>query len=191
MGRLQRSFFAQPTLTVARELLGSQLVKLDESGDRLAGTIVEVEAYIGSTDQACHARYGCTQRNQVMYGKPGTSYVYLIYGIHWMLNIVTESDWFPAAVLLRSVIPTDGLGSMRRRRPRNDAELANGPAKLTQAFGIGSSWNGYDMCLPEACLFLEEAPGIRYAHDTGTRIGIGQAPEPWRSLPWNYRLRQE
>lgn len=190
MGRLQRSFFGRPTLTVARELLGKSIVKLESSGDLLSATIVEVEAYIGETDLACHARHGRTQRNQVMFGPPGIAYVYFIYGMYWMFNIVTEHDGFPAAVLLRSVLPTEGIEKIRQRRGRPDPELSNGPAKITQAFGIGPAYNGYDLCAPSADFFLEDT-GERLqmnGYETLIRVGIGSTPEPWGEMTWNYRL---
>ena len=97
---LNRDFYARPTLQVARELLGMRLVRL-EGGARLAGLIVETEAYIGQEDLGCHARAGLTERNRVMFGPPGHAYVYFTYGMHWLLNCVTEAQGFPAAVLLR------------------------------------------------------------------------------------------
>ena len=105
--RLDYSFYSQPTLIVAATLLGKQLVKTEEDGSILSGLITEVESYIGTEDLACHARNGRTKRNQVMFGPAGRSYVYLTYGIHWMLNIVTEKNGFPAAVLIRGVNPVE------------------------------------------------------------------------------------
>lgn len=188
MARLQRPFFARPTLTVAREILGKRLVKFESSGQRLSGNVVEVEAYIGATDMACHARHGRTQRNQMMYGRPGTAYVYFTYGMHWMLNFVTEHDGFPSAVLLRSVVPTEGMEIMRERRGCPDRQLTNGPAKATQAFGINGSQNGYDLCSPGALLFLEDRDELPQHFAATTRVGLGETPEPWLSMPWNYRL---
>src|SRR6266852_3708761 len=108
MLRLARRFFARPTLQVARELLGQRLVRMS-NGVRLAGRITETEAYIGQTDLACHARFGLTPRSQVMFGPPGRAYVYFTYGMHWMLNIVTEAEGSPAAVLIRGIRADDGL----------------------------------------------------------------------------------
>ena len=105
---LPRDFFARPTLTVARAILGQRLVRL-EAGQRLAGIITEAEAYIGETDLGCHAHAGRTPRTAVMYGPPGHAYVYFTYGMHWMLNFVTEIEGFPAAVLIRAIQPVEGL----------------------------------------------------------------------------------
>jgi|TARA_B100000315_G_C14459149_1_gene532920 DNA-3-methyladenine glycosylase len=186
---LPRSFFSRPTLTVARESLGKQLVKIESNGTILAGVLVEVEAYIGETDLACHARGGITSRNAAMYGPPGTAYVYFTYGMHWMLNFVTEYEGFPAAVLLRALQPTEGVSIMQTRRKRPPVELTNGPAKATKALGINLSWNKYDMCAPDARLFLADGQGlIETTPDTRPRVGLGNTPEPWRSLPWNYRM---
>ena len=133
--RLDRSFFDRGTLLVCRELLGKSLVRLDDRGRRVSGLVIEAEAYIGMEDLGCHAHAGRTARNASMWGPPGHAYVYFTYGMHWMLNFVTEREGFPAAVLIRGVAPVEGLRAMRRRRKgRPLADLANGPAKLCQAF---------------------------------------------------------
>ena len=187
MAHLKHNFFACPTLTVSRELIGQRLVRIDKDGAKLAGIVVEAEAYIGTTDMACHARAGRTRRTEVMFGPAGIAYVYLTYGIHWMLNIVTEKDGFPAAVLLRAIFPTQGEDTMRARRGPGKP-VADGPAKLTQALNIDGAWNGYDMCQPTAQLFVEEGNSDRTAIKSSPRVGLGKTPEPWLSLPWNYRL---
>src|SRR6059036_492707 len=112
-----RSFYDRPTLDVARDLLGLVLVH-DRRGARTAGVIVEVEAYIGESDPACHAAPGPTRRNEPLYGQPGHAYVYLNYGIHCLVNVVTEPYGSPAAVLVRALDPIDGIHVMRRRRAR-------------------------------------------------------------------------
>src|SRR5512136_44990 len=126
---LPREFYDRPTITVARELLGMRLVRLLD-GVRLGGIITETEAYIGEEDLACHARFGRTRRNAVMYGPPGFAYVYFTYGMHWLLNAVTGPEGFPAAVLIRAIQPVEGLEIITARRQGRDTL---GPAKLTQA----------------------------------------------------------
>src|SRR3989337_2378380 len=113
--RPDRAFFSRPTLEVAFDLLGMTLVHL-ENGEEIGGAIVETEAYIGEEDLACHAKAGRTGRTEVMYGPPGRAYVYFTYGNHWMLNVVTERDGFPAAVLIRALDPLEGAGVMSARR---------------------------------------------------------------------------
>lgn len=178
--RLPRNFFAQPTLTVARLLLGKLLVRLGAGGIRQAGVIAETEAYIGESDLACHARAGRTRRTAAMYGPPGTAYVYFTYGMHWMLNIVTERSGFPAAVLLRAV-------NLCERETAQPQPATNGPAKLTRALQLDGAWNTHDMCAPDAQLFVEqllqgECAGIVCK----PRTGLGKTPQPWLGLPWNF-----
>lgn len=196
MGRLDRAFFDRPTLVVARDLLGQRLVRL-ERGQRLAGLITETEAYVGENDLACHARAGRTPRTAVMFGPPGMAYVYFTYGMHWLLNIVTEAEGFPAAVLVRGMLPVEGEAAMRRRRaghvngrqpPTPLGRLTNGPAKVAQALGIDGGWNGHDLCGRKAQLFVERAePPRGYAIVAGPRVGLNKTPEPWKSMAWNFR----
>src|SRR5438477_5935898 len=115
--KLSRAFYDRPTLDVARDLVGKVLVHV-RRGVRTSGVIVEVEAYIGESDPACHAAPGPTRRNMPMYGVPGHAYVYLNYGIHCLVNVVTESHGSPAAVLIRALDPLEGIPVMRRRRMR-------------------------------------------------------------------------
>lgn len=187
MPRLPRRFFERETVTVARELLGQRLVRL-VNGQRLAGIITETEAYVGEEDLACHARAGRTPRTQVMYGPPGHAYIYLNYGLHWMLNVVTERNGFPAAVLIRGIQPTHGIEYMRQKRGHPpDKLLANGPGKLAQAFGLNRSFNGVDLCMRGAKLFIEAAPPAPHFLSR-PRVGIKGVPEPWRNIEWNFRL---
>lgn len=147
---LAPAFYARPTLVVARELIGARLVH-DHPEGRLVGKIVEVEAYIGESDPACHAASGPTARNAPLYGEPGRAYVYLNYGLHCLLNAVTEADGCPAAVLIRAVEPEVGIEAMRRRRrrvgspPPREASLCRGPGNLTCAFGITLAHNRVDL----------------------------------------------
>ncbi len=189
--QLPRSFFAQPTLTVARALIGKRLVKQEPDGALLSGIISETEAYIGEVDLACHAKAGRTARTIGLYDVPGTIYVYFTYGMHWMLNIVTEQKDFPSGVLLRGIFPEAGLPLMRLRRKRPDKELTNGPAKLAQALAISKDWYGYDICQTNSVLFVEDAPAVPDAAILRqARIGIPNVPDPWKSLPWNFKLKQ-
>lgn len=190
MRRFLREFFARDTLTVARDLLGARLVRELEH-QRLSGIIVECEAYIGSDDTACHASRGPTPRNEVMFGPPGYAYVYFIYGVHWMLNVVTEEEGFPAAILLRAVQPTEGLETMRTLRragnkSRIDRNLTNGPARLTQALAIDGCFNGADL-VDGAELWLESAHSLPDEQVAcGQRIGINYAAEKDRLAPWRF-----
>lgn len=184
---IPRSFFARPTLEVARNLLGARLVHL-ENGVRLSGIIVETEAYVGETDLGCHAKAGRTPRTEVMYGPPGHAYVYFTYGMHWLFNCITEAEGFPAAVLIRAIEPVEGMGIMaarRKGRPRKD--WANGPAKLTQALGLGPAHNALDLCAPDSPIFLEPGEPIPASRVTTTpRVGLYSVPEPWKSIPWRF-----
>lgn len=188
MTRLPREFYDRDTLLVARELLGQRLVRL-LNGERLVGRIVEVEAYIGETDQACHASCGRTARNAVMYGPPGHAYVYFIYGMHHCLNVVTEGEGFPAAVLIRALEPLAGGAAMRRlRQGRPDRELTNGPAKLCQALNIDRTFNGIDLCAPGP-LFIEAGTPVNEAEvGTGPRVGV-RGDEQALTAPWRFFVR--
>jgi DNA-3-methyladenine glycosylase len=186
---LPRDFYARPTRTVARELLGCLLVR-QWNGVRLSGVIVEAEAYIGESDLACHAKAGKTQRTAVMYGQAGFAYVYFTYGMHWMLNVVTEERDFPAAVLLRAIEPLEGIEEMRRLRGGKDLrQLGKGPACLTQALGITRTENGLDLCTCDSGLWIEGGEAItRRKVAVSPRIGLGKTPEPWLSKPWRYSV---
>lgn len=184
MGRLSPSFFARDTLEVARDLLGQRLVRI-VNGRRLSGRIVEVEAYVGEEDLACHASRGRTRRTEVMYGPPGHAYVYFIYGMYHCLNVVTEREGFPAAVLIRALEPVEGVDVMRAHRGcRDDRELTSGPGKLCVALQIDRRLNGIAL-YDHGELFLDEdEPVASDRTATSTRVGIkvpGWAAEaPWR-----------
>jgi DNA-3-methyladenine glycosylase len=180
---LPREFFAQPTLTVARELIGMVLVH-EAAGGLASGIIVETEAYIGEEDPACHAAPGRTPRNAPLYGPPGYAYVYLNYGIHYLVNAVTEAEGSPAAVLIRALEPLEGVPLMRRRRARGtnrkasaleEAELCRGPGNLTRAMGIDLRQNRYD--LTRSSLRIEDrglATGreVRWSSRVGITVGV-------------------
>jgi DNA-3-methyladenine glycosylase len=189
MSRLSRDFFTRDTLTVARDLLGQRLVRVLD-GARFSGRIVEVEAYVGEEDQACHARCGRTERNAPMYGPPGHAYVYFIYGMHHCLNVVTEREGYPAAVLIRALEPLEGIEEMRARRgDRPDVQLTSGPARLCQALDIDRQFDGADLCAPDARVFLEE--GIPIPDDaaaTGPRVGV-RGDEVAVTVPWRVFVR--
>jgi DNA-3-methyladenine glycosylase len=190
MTRLNRSFYTRPTRQLAQALLGCRLVRRWQ-GQRLSGLIVETEAYIGETDLACHARVGRTVRNAVMYGRPGLAYVYFTYGIHWMLNVVSEAEHFPAAVLIRALEPEEGIDLMRQYRPvPHPIELCRGPAKLTQALRIDQALNGVDLCNRRGDLWIEAGvPMPARSVARGPRVGLGATPEPWKSKPWRYWVK--
>ena len=190
--KLDRSFYSRPTLDVARDLIGKVLVH-NRRGVLTSGVIVEVEAYIGESDPACHAAPGLTKRNAPLYGPPGFAYVYLNYGIHALVNAVTEADGWPAAVLIRALEPLDGIATMRRRRSRamkgrrtqRGSELAQhdlcrGPGNLTMAMGITLAQNLEDLC--GSRLYIEERRGaVAPAITWGPRIGISVGTERlWR-----------
>jgi len=183
---LTRDFFNRPTQIVARDLLGKCLVRL-WNGQRLAGIITETEAYIGETDLGCHASAGRTRRNAVMFGPPGHAYVYFTYGMHWMLNTVTEALDFPAAVLLRAIQPIEGLEVIQAHRQGRDTR---GPAKLTQALVIDRQLNGCDLCSRIGGLWIETGENVPDSTVTiGARVGLNNVPEPWKSMPWRYLVK--
>ena len=186
---IPREFFQKPTLWVARHLLGTRLVHR-LAGQRIAGIVVETEAYIGEVDQGCHARAGRTPRTQVMYGPPGHAYVYFNYGMHWLFNVVTEREGFPAAVLVRALVPVEGLDAMARRRPgRPFTQWADGPAKLCRALGITGAYHGLDLTASDAPLFFEYDGVLADAVvRRGPRVGLNRVPLLWRMQPWRFRL---
>jgi DNA-3-methyladenine glycosylase len=185
----------------------------DPDVGRIAGRIVEVEAYIGEDDRASHARFGPTARNAIMYRDPGLAYLYLVYGMHTCLNVVTEPLGRPAAVLIRAVELDTGIEAARtlrlrrdvdRRRTRDDAaarardaervratpaaRLASGPGLVGAAFGLDSAMTGLDLCDPASPLRLEIEPSGREPLETVAtpRIGIDYAGEPWVGKPWRF-----
>jgi DNA-3-methyladenine glycosylase len=188
---LPSDFYYRPVLQVARDLLGMRLVRILD-GVRVCGIINETEAYDGEQDLACHARSGLTPRTSIMYGPAGHAYVYFTYGMHWMLNIVTGEAGYPAAVLIRSIIPEEGLDIISARRKNQPAHLwCNGPAKLTQALGINGNQNGIDLCNASGGLFIESgSPILDISVGTTPRVGIENTPEPWRTLPWRFIYRE-
>ncbi|HWB68597.1 MAG TPA: DNA-3-methyladenine glycosylase [Solirubrobacterales bacterium] len=173
--RLGTTFFDRSVHRVARELIGCRLFY-----EGRGGVIVETESY-ERDDPACHAYVGLTDRTEALFGPPGRAYVYLSYGIHSLLNFVAEPEGDAAAVLVRALEPTEGLDSMRERRPgRPDGELCSGPGKLTEALGIGLRDNAADLTR-EPFTLLGPAPDWSSRVLTGPRIGITKAVDrPWR-----------
>jgi DNA-3-methyladenine glycosylase len=188
--RVDRLFFAGSTLCVARDLLGYRLVRV-VNGKRLSGFIIETEAYIGQEDRASHAAVGRTDRNAAMWGPPGHAYVYLIYGIHHCLNIVTEETGFPAAVLIRALHPAEGVEVMRQNRAgRADSEVADGPGKLCQALQIDRGFNGADLVTGEQ-LFVETGRRLADSSVQATaRIGV-TGDEKAIAAPWRFVVSTE
>jgi DNA-3-methyladenine glycosylase len=180
-----RAFYARDTVTVARELLGSTLVRRAR-GVTLRGRIVETEAYVGEEDLACHARAGRTARTEPLYGPPGFAYVYLTYGMHHLLNAVTEPKGRPAAVLLRALEPLEGGERMARARGVSAPHLwTSGPAKLCEALGVDLRLNRTDLRGPAIWIEPgEEIPDERVR--TSPRIGCERVPAPWAAMPWRF-----
>jgi DNA-3-methyladenine glycosylase len=172
---LPRIYFNRPTVTVARSLIGKYVVR-EIDGRILAGKILEVEAYVGPQDKACHASKGRTQRTEVLFGPPGVAYVYLIYGIYHCLNVVTEREEFPSAVLIRAI--------------EIDGELIDGPGRLCRALEIDRRLNRVDLTTGES-LWFEDRGVLVERGDVGahTRIGVDYAGE-WAKKPWRFRLRR-
>ena len=179
--RLPRRFYARSVLIVAKELLGKRLVRKTSDG-RIIARIVEVEAYGGSDDPASHAYRGLTQRNQVMFGKPGFAYVYFIYGNHYCLNVKAETEGVPSAVLVRAVEVIQGIELARRNRGLPSLkELSNGPGKLTKAFRISKVENGLDLVESKELYICESEEDNGWEISTSPRIGIKDGIDrPWR-----------
>jgi DNA-3-methyladenine glycosylase len=171
---LPRIYFNRPTVTVARSLIGKYLVRSID-GRMLAGKIVEVEAYVGPQDKACHASKGRTPRTEVLFGQPGVAYVYLIYGMYHCLNVVTEREEFPAAILIRAI--------------EIDGELIDGPGRLCRALQIDRCLNRVDLTTCES-LWFEDRGILVERGDLGAhpRVGVDYAGE-WAKKPWRFRLR--
>lgn len=191
MEKLTRDFYDRDTITVAKELLGKHLVRVLD-GEKLVCRITETEAYIGRCDKACHAYgYKCTNRTETLFARPGTAYIYLIYGMYNCLNFVTEPEGEPAAVLIRGLEAVSGIETLiRLRYPKNQGKLTayqqknflNGPGKLCKALSLDRSLNGLD--LTGDTLYVVHSGEAPETIHTGPRIGIDYAEEavdfPWR-----------
>jgi DNA-3-methyladenine glycosylase len=185
--KIQRSFYAQPTIRVARQLLGKYLVRRHPDG-KTVGKIVETEAYVGPHDLACHAAKGRTARTEVMFGPPGHAYVYFIYGVYYCLNIVTEEVGHASAVLIRALEPIEGIELMQKRRGLDELrKLVSGPGKLCLAMAIDKALNSADMSRGNV-LYVEDR-GERAAKIVARpRIGVDYAGK-WKDKPWRFLIR--
>ena len=182
---LPRAFYERETEVVAREMLGTVLEC--ETDDGIAsGIIVETEAYLGEHDLACHAAAGRTARTEALYGAPGTSYVYFIYGMYWCFNAVTRVEGLPSAVLVRAIEPLDGIALMHKRRPRvkSEIEVTNGPGKLCTALGITGSMSAKGL-QRKPLVIREGEPVPDDKVEVTTRIGITRCAD-W-PLRWIVR----
>lgn len=168
MEKLEQAFFARDTVTVAQELVGKVLVHQTPEG-QLRLRISETEAYCGEADTACHAHKGRTNRTEVMYGPAGTVYIYLCYGMHWLLNIVTGQEGDPQAVLIRACV------------------TAPGPARLTKAMGITGDLNRTSVLDAAGALWVED-DGYRCKTCAKTRVGIGYASQEDQDRLWRFCL---
>jgi len=185
---LNKNFYHRPTITVARDLLGKRLVRqIDDT--ELSGIIIETEAYCGKKDSACHAYRGKTLRNAVLFGPPGHAYVYFTYGMHYLLNMVTEKEGSPCGVLIRAIEPLTGLPEMQAARSRHGKELTNGPAKLCQALGINKSFNSWDLTKGKD-LWVEDYQTVGARSILSTpRIGIDYAAKKDREALWRFLIK--
>jgi DNA-3-methyladenine glycosylase len=180
---LARSFFARDPLAVARDLIGCTLVH-DSPEGLTAGRIVEAEAY-AQEDPGSHAFRGLTKRTAPMFEEPGRAYVYFTYGMHTCLNAVSHTDGVAGAVLLRAVEPLEGIELMRRRRGLvKDRDLARGPGRLSQAFGVTLAHNRADLTLPPLFIGAGERVSEK-AVESGPRVGLGHTQD---GRPWRFRV---
>jgi DNA-3-methyladenine glycosylase len=185
--KLPPAFYLHPTLEVAKSLLGKVLVRR-LNGKKLAGKIVETEAYVGPEDLACHASKGKTPRTAIMFENGGCAYIYMIYGVYFCLNAVTEAEGHPAAVLIRAVEPLDQISSMRmlRRNPLRDRDIASGPGKLCMALGIDKSLNG--VSLSGNTLWIEDRNLTVGEIEVSPRVGVDYAGD-YKDKPWRFYIR--
>jgi len=186
---LPGAFYARNTLIVAKELLGKHLVRRAKGGE-MVGKIAEVEAYRGSDDPASHAYKGQTPRNKLMFGKAGVAYIYFIYGNYYCLNVTTEKEGTPGAVLFRALEPIEGIEAMQKNRgTKSLSNLTNGPGKLTQAMNITKKQNGLDITIEEELFIYDpeerEIPEIVSAKRIGVKAGLDK---PWRYYIKNNRF---
>ncbi|MCK4880707.1 MAG: DNA-3-methyladenine glycosylase [Bacteroidales bacterium] len=166
--RFGREFYSRDVLEVAPRLLGQHLVRIGPDGMKSTYVISETEAYRGGEDLACHASKGRTPRNEVMFGEGGYLYMYLVYGMYWMMNVVTGHEGVPQAVLFRGL------------------REASGPGRLTRLVGVDRNFYGEDLVLSDR-IWIEES-GSTPDYTAGPRVGIDYAGEPWKSMPWRFLM---
>jgi len=182
---LPRSFYSREPALVARALIGKRLIRTLD-GVTVVCRIVETEAYHGSADAASHAYRGPTARNFPMFGPPGHTYIYFIYGVHWMFNIAAHPAGTPGAVLIRAVEPLSGLDLLRRHRTRQGSrDLTNGPAKLAQALDLTGDHNDVDLCAGAEITVTDGALGVDETIATGPRVRV-PGGEDARARPWRF-----
>ena len=185
---LPPAFYSRPTVEVARDLIGKTLVRT-QARATMMGRIVETEAYVGTEDLACHASRGRTPRTEVMFGPSGRAYVYLVYGMHCCLNVVSEKEGYPAAVLIRAIEPLTGIRRMQRNRGGPDLperDIGSGPGKLCQAMEVDRRLNATSFGGP----FLRlEDQGLNVGTVVSSpRIGVDYAGV-WRDKPWRFFVK--
>ncbi|MFQ6069750.1 MAG: DNA-3-methyladenine glycosylase [Candidatus Aminicenantales bacterium] len=181
MLRLPLSFFERHTLQVVQDIIGRVLVHESEEG-LTSGVVVEAEAYRGEDDPASFASKGKTKRSEMLFAPPGRAFVYLTYGMYHLLNIITEKEAFPAAILIRALEPREGISLMKERRGREELkELCSGPGKLCQALGVDLSLNGEEVFSPRSRLYFTQGKGVRKNLVWRPRIGINEGKDRfWR-----------
>lgn len=196
MIRLTREFFNRKTEIVAKDLLGKYLTRKTNMGV-IIGKVIEVEAYLGPNDKACHCyNYKKTEKTKVMYMQPGTIYVYYIYGMYFCLNIITETEGMPCAVFIRQLYPIEGIDLMKENRKakigKNYKNLVDGPSKLCMAMNITKEeFNGKDSCSSSSKLFLSQGQKINTNNIIlNKRIGIDYAKED-KNLLLRFTLKQD
>lgn len=190
---LSAEILDQPTPVAARALVGQLIVRVD-GAEVMVGRIVETEAYGGPEDRASHARAGLTRRTAPMFERPGTAYVYLVYGIHECLNVVAHTAGEAGAVLLRAIEPLAGIEAMQRRRgpaAGKVARLGAGPGRLCRALAVTRAWSGHDLLAGDGLWLAagSEEPLDEGEVASGPRIGVAYAGSEWSGRPWRFWLR--
>ena len=185
--KLPRAFYARETITVAQELIGKIIVRHID-GNTIAGRIIETEAYRGRDDAASHAYRGKTTRNRPLFGTPGHSYVYFIYGMHWLFNIAAHAEGTPGGILIRAVEPVKGIHIMQHFRGKESLKnLTNGPARLAQAFNINRDDNEIDLVTNNELYLVEGSLKTGETITAGPRIRV-PGDDLALTRPWRFRI---